>query len=145
MTKKKDPLEEIRADLLKFEAKAKKSKGPIGQVIGYSERRDILKVTDTVGAVIELLPLSETKISLNLSLEHPTSGETLYFSVPMPDQAWQFYTTHRVKMARSVPHMAEQLVASLKGVKDNHDKVVDIVEKKLKAKTKGKLVKKSRK
>lgn len=119
-------LEELKARVGRLSRREPKE--VLGKVIGFSESRHILQIKDIFGEVVELVPLEKTTALLHITLDHPTSQETLNFWVPMPTEALDFYTSSRIRVARSIPHLSEQLDNSLKGVKDAHDLAVDLAE-----------------
>lgn len=105
---------------------------PLGLITRFErvEHRDIVKVTDGSGYLVELLPQGAIAESpqIELALTHPTSGETLVFWVPVSKPVADFYFSPRVKVARTVGKLSEELLDSLNGVEDDHDRVVRACE-----------------
>src|SRR6478609_1563127 len=100
----------------------------LGYIVGMSESRDLLTIKDTLGNVAELRPLKNDPITLRLKLQMPlASGRSIEFWGDAPQEISKLLEEYAM-VPRSVQELLNQFENDLKGVKDDHDKVVDAHE-----------------
>lgn len=123
---------DLKKGFLQKKVHTKQPRRVIGSVVGYAEHRDILSVKDALGNTVDLIPTSATVASIQVELFHPLSGESLSFWLTLPKEVAEFYHSSRIKVARTVGALAQEMSNTLRGIKDDHDRAVDAAEAEVK-------------